>query len=283
MCTLPFTYTKRTGSQAEDKRVVNQLTFVPALTHSGIPKMHFILSFSHSSAFSLSFSFLLFSHHRFAFLIFYFTSLHFVLYDGKTDRQKDRQQAERYRQSKATISDTHIVGDLFLSQKHFNFIKGRESILICIWVHSIYSAHMFIALESPFLIPWLIKSQEGNAAAGRGENSFADLASGASVKHSIRLARRTQQGDLGAFYPLDFKAQTRHVKLKAQVSKTPALAQEEALVRRSILQLPVCTLRGLIWGNPENIIRCLISSSAFKYIVIQFRSKPHLNTVLKST
>lgn len=187
MCNLPFTYTKRTGSQAEDKHVINQLTFFSALTHSGIPKIHFILSFSHSSAFSLSFSFLLFNHHRFAFLIFYFTSLRFVLYNGKTDRQKekqtdrqtDRQQGERHSQSKVTISDTHILEDLFLSQKHFNFIKGRESKLICIRVHSIYSAHMFIALESPFLIPWLIKSQEGNATAGRGENCFADLASGA--------------------------------------------------------------------------------------------------------
>lgn len=179
---LPFTYTKRSGSQAEDKHVINQLTFFSALTHSGIPKIHFILSFSHSSAFSLSFSFLLFSHHRFAFLIFYFTSLRFVLYNGKTDRQKerqtDRQTGERYSQSKVTISDTHIPEGLFLSQKHFNFIKRRESKLICIGVHSISSAHMFIALESPFLIPWLIKSQEGIAAAGRGENCFADLASG---------------------------------------------------------------------------------------------------------
>lgn len=183
MCNLPSMYATRTGSQAEDKHVINQLTFFSALTHSGIPKIHFILSFSHSSAFSLSFSFLLFNHHRFAFLIFYFTSLRFVLYNGKTDRQKerqtDRQQEETYSQSKVTISDTHILEDLFLSQKHFNFIKGRESKLICIPVHSIYSAHMFIALESPFLIPWLIKSQEGNATAGRGEDCFADLASGA--------------------------------------------------------------------------------------------------------
>lgn len=97
----------------------------------------------------------------------------------KKGRQTDRQQGERYSQSKVTISDTHILEDLFLSQKHFNFIKERESKLICIRLHSIYSAHTFIALESPFLIPWLIKSQKGNATVGRGENSFADLASGA--------------------------------------------------------------------------------------------------------
>lgn len=102
------------------------------------------------------------------------------------------------------------------------------------------------------------------------------------MQYSILHARRTQLKDLGAFYPLDFKTRTVLVELKIQVGETPTLAQEEALVRRSILQLPVCTLRGLIWGNPENIIRCLISSLAFKYIVIQFRSKPHLNTVLKS-
>lgn len=88
------------------------------------------------------------------------------------------------------------------------------------------------------------------------------------MKRSIRLAQRTQLGDLGAFYPLDFKVQTVYVELKTQVRETPTPAQEEALVRRSILQLPVCTLRGLIGGNPENIIRCLISSLAFKYIVI---------------
>lgn len=89
MCKLPFTYTKCTGTQAEDKHAINQLTFFSALTHSGIPKIHFILSFSHSSAFSLPFSFLLFNHHRFAFLVFSFTSLHFVLYNGKADRQTD--------------------------------------------------------------------------------------------------------------------------------------------------------------------------------------------------
>lgn len=179
-CNLPFIYTKHTGSQAEDKHVINQLTFFSALTHSGIPKIHFILSFSHSSAFSLSFSFLFFNHHRFAFLIFYFTSLRFALYNGKTVRKKrqtDRQNGERCSHLKVITSDTHILDDLLLSQKHFNFIKGRESRLICIRVHPISSAHMFIALESPFLIPSLIKSQEGNATAGRGENYFADLAS----------------------------------------------------------------------------------------------------------
>lgn len=87
---------------------------------------------------------------------------------------------------------------------------------------------------------------------------------------------------MDAVYPLDFKVQTIHAELKTQVRETPTLVQEEALVRPSIIQLPVCTLHGLIWGNPENIIRCLIMSLAFKNIVTQFQSKPHLNTVLKS-
>lgn len=99
--------------------------------------------------------------------------------ERQTGRKKGRQTGERHSQSKVTTSDTHIPEGLFLSQKRFNFIKIRESKLICIGVHSISSADMLIALESPFLIPWLIKSQEGNAAAGRGENCFADLASGA--------------------------------------------------------------------------------------------------------
>lgn len=81
-------------------------------------------------------------------------------------RQTDRQQGQRHCQPKVTSSDSHTLEDLILSQKHLNFIKGREWKLICIWVHSFSSAHMFIALESPFLIPWLIKSQEGNTAQG---------------------------------------------------------------------------------------------------------------------
>lgn len=120
-------------------------------------------------------------------------------------------------------------------------------------------------------------------STGRGGNSSADLARGAALQCSIRLARRAQLGHLGAVSPLDSKAQSMHAGVKAQIRETPTPAQEEALVRRSILQLPVCALRGLIWGNPESIIRCLISSLAFKYIMIQFQSKPHLNTVLKST
>lgn len=49
------------------------------------------------------------------------------------------------------------------------------------------------------------------------------------MKCSIRLAQRAQLGDLGAFSPLDFKAQTMYVKLKTEVRETPTLAYEEAL------------------------------------------------------
>lgn len=182
MCSSPLAYTRHTDSQAEDKHVINQLTFFSALTHSGIPKIHFILSFSHSSAFSLSFSFLLFNHQRFACLIFYFTSLRFVLYNGKTDKQKerrtDRQIAQRSSQSEAITPDTHILEEPLLSQKLFIFIKGRESRLICIRVHSISSAHMFIALESPFLIPCLIRSQEGKQQQGEVRTVLLTLQAG---------------------------------------------------------------------------------------------------------
>lgn len=274
MCKLPFTYTKCTGTQAEDKHVINQLTFFQLLLTVESPKFtlfylfptlqlflfHFLSSSSITTGLHFSFS----------------ISLHSVLYSGKADRQTAGTETLP---AQVTSSDSHTLEALILPQKHFNFIKGRESKLICIWVHSISSAHMFLALESPFLIPWLIQSQEGNTAQGEVRTVLLTLQEGL---HSIHLAQRAQLGDLGAVSPLDFKAQTMHAELKTQIRETPTLAQEEALVRRSILQLPVCTLRGLIWGNPENIIRCLISSLAFKYIMIQFRSKPHLNTVLKS-
>lgn len=95
--------------------------------------------------------------------LFYITPLCSLQWKG---RQTDRQQGQRHCRPKVTSSDSHSLEDLILSQKHFNFIKGRESKLICIWVHSISSAHMSVALESPFLIPWLIQRQGGNTAQG---------------------------------------------------------------------------------------------------------------------
>lgn len=80
---ITLTYTKCTGTQAEDKHVINQLTFFSALTHSGIPRIHFILSFSHSSAFFLPFS----SSSISTGLHFSFSIQDFVVYNGKADGQ----------------------------------------------------------------------------------------------------------------------------------------------------------------------------------------------------
>lgn len=160
------THTRSTDSLAEDKYVINQLTFFSALTHSGFPKIHFIYFFFPLFSF-FSFIFLpplqspkvCFSH-----FLFYITPLCSLQWkDRQAERKADRQtdSTERSSQSEAITPDTHILEEPLLSQKLFIFIKGRESRLICIRVHSISSAHMFIALESPFLIPCLIRRQEG--------------------------------------------------------------------------------------------------------------------------
>jgi len=100
VCNLPFAYTKHAGSQA-DQQVINQLTSFFS-SYCRIPKICFNSSFSHSSAFSLSFSFLLFNHHRFARLLLCFTPLRSVLAmerEGQQERPTDRQTVGRERDS----------------------------------------------------------------------------------------------------------------------------------------------------------------------------------------
>lgn len=152
MCKLPFMYTKCTGTQAEDKCSKSAYFFFLALTHSGIPKIHFILFFFPLFSFlsSIFFPPLQSPQLCISCFLFYITPLCSLQWKG---RQTDTQQGQKHCQPKVTSSDSHTLEDLILSQKHFNFIKGRESKLICTWVNSISSAQMFIALESPFLIP----------------------------------------------------------------------------------------------------------------------------------
>lgn len=86
MCKLPFTYTKCTGTQAEDKHVINQLTFFQLLLTVESPKFIlfnlfptlqlFLFHFPSSSSISRG-------------LHFSFSILHFVVYNGKEDRRTD--------------------------------------------------------------------------------------------------------------------------------------------------------------------------------------------------
>lgn len=111
VCNLPFTYTKHIGSQAEDKHVINQLTFFQLLLTVESPK------------FILFYLFPLFSFFSFIFLpslqspevcishfLFYITPLCSLQWkDRQAERQTDRQQGERHSQSKVTILDTHTL------------------------------------------------------------------------------------------------------------------------------------------------------------------------------
>lgn len=183
MCSSPLAYTRRTDSQAEDKHVINQLTFFFSSYSQWNPQNSFYFIF-----------FPLFSFFSFIFLpplqspkvclshfLFYITPLCSLQWkDRQAERKADRQtdSTERSSQSEAITPDTHILEEPLLSQKLFIFIKGRESRLICIRVHSISSAHMFIALESPFLIPCLIRSQEGKQQQGEVRTVLLTLQAG---------------------------------------------------------------------------------------------------------
>lgn len=165
MCKLPFTYTKCTGTGRRQTCNKSAYIFFSSYSQWNPQNSFYFISSPLFSFFSSIFLPPLQSAQvcisRF---LFYTTPLCCLQWKG---RQTDRQQGQGHCQPKVTSSDSHALQDLILSQNHFNFIKGRESKLICIWAHSISSAHMFIALESPSLIPWPIRSQEGNTAQER--------------------------------------------------------------------------------------------------------------------